>query len=136
VDEDYLTAFDRILLPVFREYAPELFLVSAGFDAHISDPLADMDLSSRCYGQMTHAMLEAAHERSVPIALVLEGGYAIKALAEGVASVLEALVKDGREDGGDWRPVGYRPSAAVTHVLGRVLVTLAPRWPCLNATVS
>ena len=132
-DADYLLAFDSILLPVFNSYAPELFLVSAGFDAHISDPLADMDLSSRSFGLMTQALLEAARDRAIPIAMVLEGGYSVKALAEGVASVLETLARNGDTPlGSTWRPVGYRPSATVTTVLDRVRAALAPRWPCLR----
>lgn len=133
VDEDYLLAFEAILLPVFQDYAPELFLVSAGFDAHIADPLADMDLSSRSFGLMTQALIEAARHRSTPIAMVLEGGYAANALAESVASVLEALVRDGDSPVKPaWRPVGHRPSASVTTVLDRVRTALAPHWPCLR----
>jgi acetoin utilization deacetylase AcuC-like enzyme len=136
-DEDYLLAFDRVLLPVFRAYAPQLFLVSAGFDAHILDPLADMDLSSRCFGLMTRALQEVAREHSAPLAMVLEGGYAIKALAEGVASVLEALVRNGDGDNTeDWRPRDHHPSQNVTHVLERVRSALAPRWPCLRQEPS
>jgi len=131
VDEDYLLAFDTIFLPIFRSWAPELYLISAGFDAHIVDPLADMDLSSAAFGLMTQAILECAAERSTPVAMVLEGGYSSKALTEGASAVLGALAAKGPGNH-PWRPLAHRPSPTVTTVLERVRSALTPRWPCLR----
>ncbi|MBW8004000.1 MAG: histone deacetylase, partial [Planctomycetes bacterium] len=92
-DSDYMAVFRSIFQPIAREFAPQLMLISAGFDAHGEDPLASMRLSSNCYGAMTAAMKEVAEECCKGrIAVVLEGGYNLSALSEGVASVLLALL--------------------------------------------
>ena len=57
-DAIYRAAFDRIVSPVLESYAPELVLVSAGFDAAARDPLAEMSVSARGYGYMTQKLVE------------------------------------------------------------------------------
>jgi acetoin utilization deacetylase AcuC-like enzyme len=100
-DADYLYLFGELLLPLAREYAPQLILVSAGFDTHRNDPLAGMGLSSGVYGRLT-AILQQLSEECCPgrLALTLEGGYDHTALREGVASVLSSLIR-GRDQGPD-----------------------------------
>jgi acetoin utilization deacetylase AcuC-like enzyme len=77
-----------VVLPLLRAHAPELVLVSAGFDAHERDPLAAMHLSSTCYGAMAGALLDEVdalgHGR---IGFLLEGGYDLQALEASVAQV-------------------------------------------------
>jgi acetoin utilization deacetylase AcuC-like enzyme len=87
-DAVYGAAFREVVLPLLRAYAPEMLLVSAGFDAHARDPLASMQLSTACYGAMTSALLEVAdslgHGR---IAFFLEGGYDLQALEASMAQL-------------------------------------------------
>ena len=89
---EYLGVFDEAFLPALREYRPELLLVSAGFDAHHNDPLAQMELDSSDYGLLSGRLKGAAADlcegRS---AWVLEGGYDLRALAESTVSVLRDL---------------------------------------------
>jgi acetoin utilization deacetylase AcuC-like enzyme len=94
-DADYAAAFERIVLPVLEAYAPELILVSAGFDAAAQDPLAQMELSSQAFGWMAQALARAA-DRSARgrMALVLEGGYDLVALERGVAQAVEGMTRD------------------------------------------
>mgnify|MGYP001578499764 CR=1 FL=1 len=86
-DEVYGEAFRRVVLPVLRAHAPDLILVSAGYDAHTADPLASMELSTSCYAAMATALVREAdalgHGR---VGFVLEGGYDLAAL-EGSVSV-------------------------------------------------
>jgi acetoin utilization deacetylase AcuC-like enzyme len=94
--EAYGAAFHDVVLPLLQSYAPELVLVSAGFDAHARDPLASMNLSSETYGAMASALLDlvdapTAHAQG-RIAFVLEGGYDLYALADSVREVGRALV--------------------------------------------
>jgi len=91
---DYAAAFDRIVLPVLESYAPELVLVSAGFDAHRDDPLANMQLDASTYRWMTAKLLDVA-ERTAggKMALFLEGGYHLPALEASLSSCLEVLSK-------------------------------------------
>jgi acetoin utilization deacetylase AcuC-like enzyme len=89
---EYLGVLDEVFLPALREYRPELLLMSAGFDAHHSDPLAQMELESSDYGLLAGRLQSSADAlcegRSV---WVLEGGYDLQGLAESVAAVLREL---------------------------------------------
>ncbi|MEI7892199.1 MAG: histone deacetylase, partial [Myxococcales bacterium] len=92
-DGEYRSAFERILLPIAEAYAPELVLVSAGFDASARDPLAQMDLSDDAFGWMAQALAQVA-DRSAGgrIGLVLEGGYDLVGLEGGLARAIEGMV--------------------------------------------
>jgi acetoin utilization deacetylase AcuC-like enzyme len=95
-DETYLDVFDRLIVPAATAYQPQLVLVSAGFDAHAGDPLANMRLSTVVFGQLTRRLLEVAEESAEGrLVAVLEGGYDPAALA---ASVVETLVALDCED--------------------------------------
>jgi acetoin utilization deacetylase AcuC-like enzyme len=96
-DADYGVAFHDLILPAARAFAPELILVSAGFDAHARDPLAEMQVTERGYAAMTSAVMQLAAETcGGKVALLLEGGYDLPALAGSVRATLEALT--GRRD--------------------------------------
>jgi acetoin utilization deacetylase AcuC-like enzyme len=79
------------VIPLAREYQPQLMLISAGYDAHAEDPLANCLVTEAGYGAMTTAMRRLADELEAPLGVVLEGGYALGALARSVAATLEAL---------------------------------------------
>lgn len=91
-DDDYLYAFTKILAPVAERFEPEFILVSAGFDIGAGDPLGGMSVTSRGFGMMAGA-LRAMAERSAGgrLAFVLEGGYNLETLRDGVREVLASL---------------------------------------------
>jgi acetoin utilization deacetylase AcuC-like enzyme len=92
-DAVYASAFERVLLPVLEAYAPELVLVSAGFDAAARDPLAQMELTPEAYGWMARAIARVTDATSRGrMALVLEGGYDLVALEGGMRSAVEGMV--------------------------------------------
>jgi acetoin utilization deacetylase AcuC-like enzyme len=95
-DAVYAGAFERVILPVLDAYAPELVLVSAGFDASASDPLAQMELSENAFGWMA-SRLAAVADRSARgrMALVLEGGYDLVALETGLRSAIDGMLSVG-----------------------------------------
>ena len=66
VDADYRVAFDEIVLPVLRQFQPDLLLVSAGFDAHERDPLATMRLTAEAFGAMTMGAAASVAEDVLP----------------------------------------------------------------------
>jgi acetoin utilization deacetylase AcuC-like enzyme len=70
-------------------------LISAGFDAHRDDPLADCLLESASFGRMTRRVCEMASEAGAPVGAVLEGGYDLDALAESVLATMAALGRAG-----------------------------------------
>jgi acetoin utilization deacetylase AcuC-like enzyme len=88
-DAVYLAAFSRIVAPVASEFAPSLVLLSAGFDAHERDPLAQMRLSDEAYPAMLRT-LAAALPAQTPIGMLLEGGYDLGALEASLAAALES----------------------------------------------
>ena len=94
-DGDYLEVFDQVVVPVLREFKPELMLISAGFDAHEADPLAQMRMTAaglaRVTAELRMASIDACGGRVV---LVTEGGYALKALNESLTGALLALLFD------------------------------------------
>jgi len=86
-DEEYLRAFDDVVLPWLEERNPDVILVSAGFDAHRADPLANQRVSSEGFGEFTRKLLT----RDLPILALLEGGYDLRALEESVRACVGAL---------------------------------------------
>jgi acetoin utilization deacetylase AcuC-like enzyme len=91
-DADYGVAFHDLFLPAARAFAPELVLVSAGFDPHERDPLADMRVTERGFAAMATAMSDLAREAcGGKLVLLLEGGYDLAALAASTRACLEVL---------------------------------------------
>jgi acetoin utilization deacetylase AcuC-like enzyme len=113
-DADYAAAFARVVLPIVRAFAPELVLVSAGFDAHANDPLASMEVSDRGFGAMASGLLDALPDRGRGrVGLVLEGGYDRAALTSSVRAVLAALGGERFVAEGEARSIAR---AAIDHV--------------------
>lgn len=91
-DAEYERAFRDAVLPALDRFAPDCVLVSAGFDAHADDPLADIALTTPFFGWMTERLLEtAARHAGGRLLSVLEGGYHLTRLGECVAVHLERL---------------------------------------------
>jgi acetoin utilization deacetylase AcuC-like enzyme len=89
-DADYAAAY-RTIAEVLERYAPELLLVSAGFDAHEDDPLASMRMSTSGYAAVVRSLTEVAVRIGCPMALVTEGGYDLAALRACLEDSLGAL---------------------------------------------
>jgi acetoin utilization deacetylase AcuC-like enzyme len=91
-EEDlWLSLLEDEILPAAAEFEPQLVLISAGFDAHREDPLAECRLEASSFGSMAAMVVEAAADWSAPVGAVLEGGYAPSALAKSVVATLSAL---------------------------------------------
>ena len=97
-DEDYKQAFAGTILPKIEQYKPEIVLISAGFDAHKEDPLAEICLTTECYSWMTERMMEAAERFSgSKLISLLEGGYNLDVLPECVEAHLKTLCSGNSE---------------------------------------
>jgi acetoin utilization deacetylase AcuC-like enzyme len=91
-DDEYLAAFDEVFVPALLGFAPDLLIVSAGFDAHRQDPLASMRVSQRGFGAMADRMRAVADRvSSGRLVVALEGGYDLDGLAGGMLEVLRAV---------------------------------------------
>jgi acetoin utilization deacetylase AcuC-like enzyme len=86
-DEEYFRAFERVVEPALARFEPELVLVSAGFDAHVDDPLADVRVSDVGFRELARRCAA----RAPRCAAVLEGGYNLDTLPGLVAAALEGF---------------------------------------------
>lgn len=94
-DQRYLHVFHNNILPVFQDYAPDFILISAGFDAHREDPLAQQALTVEGFNGMLEGMKTLAYRYAEGrVVSVLEGGYDYQALADCIQSHLEILLRD------------------------------------------
>ena len=92
----WLPLLEDELLPAAAAFEPQLVLISAGFDAHRDDPLAECRLETASFGRMAELVREAAEGWGAPVGAVLEGGYDLEALAGSVVATMAALGDEER----------------------------------------
>jgi acetoin utilization deacetylase AcuC-like enzyme len=86
-------AFENGILPQLQKFAPELIIISAGFDAHHRDPLASINLRAEDFGWVTKKLMDVAEQSAEGrIVSMLEGGYDLEGLKESVAAHVTALM--------------------------------------------
>ena len=109
VDEDYQLTFSRIVVPVVKQFEPDLLIVSAGFDAHERDPLGGMRVSTAAFAAMTRELRAVAEEccRGRIVAAV-EGGYDLHALGTSLDGAIDALA--GAAQPAQWPSSGIHSS--------------------------
>jgi acetoin utilization deacetylase AcuC-like enzyme len=117
--EPWLSLLEHVVLPAASAFAPDLVLVSAGFDAHRADPLAGCLLETESFAQMARHVRDLADRLGAPLGAVLEGGYEPSVLAECVQATLEAFA--GKEP-----PSATPPDRALTP---RAAAQIARYWP-------
>lgn len=121
-DEGFSRIFREIVGPAAWRFQPELILVSAGYDAHWDDPLANMQLSVAGYAAIAQALVDLADELCEGrIVFTLEGGYHLEALACSVLNTFAVLLGDE-----NWRlvdPLGSSPHGeqSVAEIIARVV---------------
>jgi acetoin utilization deacetylase AcuC-like enzyme len=87
-------AFESVILPRLREFKPDILVISAGFDAHTRDPLANLNLVEADYAWVTKKLMEIADTSAQGrIVSLLEGGYDLQGLARSVAAHVTALMR-------------------------------------------
>ncbi|MGI8414414.1 MAG: histone deacetylase family protein [Solirubrobacteraceae bacterium] len=108
-DAVYASLVDHVVVPLALTFAPQLVLISAGYDAHRDDPLAACRVTEAGFSAMAGSMRRVGGELGVPVGGVLEGGYALEALGRSVAVTMKALREaEGAPAGG---PERAQPSA-------------------------
>jgi len=91
-EEHYLEAFERVIIPAGRRFAPDLVMVSAGYDSHVGDLLCSMRLNDLSYRKMTGLLVGLAKECcNGRLIVTLEGGYNLEAMARSVVQTTGAL---------------------------------------------
>ena len=122
-DADYERAYMKVALPILTRFRPELILISAGFDAHMDDPLAGMRVTSSYFGRLTSAVVKVAEECCQGrVVAVTEGGYDLAALAESLRETIRAL--EGETSFA--APTGPTPRADAT--IDAITPHLSDRW--------
>ena len=121
-DEVFCSLVEHIAVPLARAFEPRLLLVSAGFDAHAEDPIGGCAVSDGGYAAMGASMRRVAGELGVPLGVVLEGGYALGALARSLVATLEAVGADA----------GDAPDMPVHPLAEEARDRLARYWPGLG----
>ncbi|MDR3713756.1 MAG: histone deacetylase [Puia sp.] len=125
-DPDYMLTFREIVLPILAEFAPEAIFVSSGFDAMRGDKVGRMQLSPWVYYWMTR-QLQKINPR---LLLVLEGGYNLKMLPQGIEHCIKALLGIPVET-----PAGMEkaaPSEFARKSVERVKKVQSRYWRCLK----
>jgi acetoin utilization deacetylase AcuC-like enzyme len=122
-DRGFRSLVEHVAMPLLRSFEPQLVLVSAGFDAHRDDPLADCLVTDEGFAAMARAVRRECDATGARLGCVLEGGYALDALARSVAATMEQL-----------RPA--EPSVAddaieLDPLAAEARRRLAPSWPAL-----
>jgi acetoin utilization deacetylase AcuC-like enzyme len=127
-DETFVSLTRDVVVPLARSFRPQLVLVSAGYDAHERDPLADCRVSDAGYVAMTQLVRDLGAELEAPVGCVLEGGYDVDALARCVTMTMETLAAGAGAAASD---IGL--GAIPVHPLAvDALARLHPLWPDLT----
>jgi acetoin utilization deacetylase AcuC-like enzyme len=129
-DGDYVLLFEKILKPIALDFAPQLVLVSAGFDIHSADPLGTMSVSTQGFAALTRSVMEIAETGCQGrLVLCLEGGYNVDALRDSVKAVLLELVGQTTTD-----PAAFLVQVErgkMDRVLRKVWRVHGTHWPSL-----
>ncbi|KAK2904731.1 hypothetical protein Q8A67_006530 [Cirrhinus molitorella] len=133
-DADYLAAFRTVVMPIANEFAPDVVLVSSGFDAvdgH-APPLGGYKLTAKCFGYLTKQLMGLAGGRLV---LALEGGHDLTAICDASEACVSALL------GNELDPIPddvlqQRPNANAIHSMEKVLEVQSKYWRSLQRSAS
>ena len=126
-DSDYTLVYRDIVAPVLDEFAPELVLVSAGYDAHERDPLASMRMTASGYQTVVAAVCDVAM-RHGQVALATEGGYDLSALAECLEGSFAAVVQSAAPRAAANRPAVSGSAARGERAVAAARAALKPYW--------
>jgi acetoin utilization deacetylase AcuC-like enzyme len=115
-DDDYREVFERVIVPVLHQFEPDLLLISAGFDAHLRDPLAGMRVTTAGFVAMAAVLRTIAEEHcDGRLVAVVEGGYDLRALRESLEATVGVLA-------GEATPAIEWPASGISSTRGREAV--------------
>ncbi|KAE9411416.1 histone deacetylase clr3 [Gymnopus androsaceus JB14] len=123
-DADYIHAFQRIVMPIAMEFAPELVIISAGFDAADGDELGECKVSPTGYAHMTHMLSGLAGGHLV---VALEGGYNVDATTNSALAVTKVILGEAPD------PLPpMRASETATETIYLVAKEQSKHWKCID----
>jgi acetoin utilization deacetylase AcuC-like enzyme len=120
--DEFLSLAQGVVAPVAREWRPGLLCISAGYDAHRDDPLANCELDDGAFADLASTMRRLGEEIEAPVLICLEGGYSLGGLSRSVVTTLEGFT-------GDRLPREAPAMPAASH-----RTRLARFWPVLEGS--
>uniref|UniRef100_A0AAQ5XNE6 histone deacetylase n=1 Tax=Amphiprion ocellaris TaxID=80972 RepID=A0AAQ5XNE6_AMPOC len=133
-DAEYLTAFRTVVMPIANEFAPDMVLVSSGFDAvdgH-APPLGGYKLTAKCFSYLTRQLMGLAGGRLV---LALEGGHDLTAICDASEACISALLGNELDPIPD-EVLQQRPNANAVHSMEKVIEIHSKYWRSLQRSAS
>ena len=126
-DGEYMAAFQKIVMPIAKEFNPDLVVISAGFDAADGDELGGCFVTPPCFAHMTHMLMSLADGK---VAVCLEGGYNLEAISNSAVAVAKTLM-------GEPPPMMQIPkiNKEALRMLAKVQAYQAPYWECMRPGV-
>jgi acetoin utilization deacetylase AcuC-like enzyme len=112
-EDAWLSLLEYVVIPAAEEFRPDLVLISAGYDAHRDDEQGGCRLDASSFAEMARHIRGLGERTGAPVGAILEGGYAIEAVAASVCATMEALASD--EPPGSVAP-DFLTSQAASHV--------------------
>ncbi|XP_013363562.1 PREDICTED: histone deacetylase 4 isoform X2 [Chinchilla lanigera] len=133
-DTEYLAAFRTVVMPIANEFAPDVVLVSSGFDAVEGHPtpLGGYNLSAKCFGYLTKQLMGLAGGR---IVLALEGGHDLTAICDASEACVSALLGNELEPLPE-KVLQQRPNANAVRSMEKVMEIHSQYWRCLQRVSS
>uniref|UniRef100_A0A8B9M7R8 Histone deacetylase n=1 Tax=Accipiter nisus TaxID=211598 RepID=A0A8B9M7R8_9AVES len=133
-DTEYLTAFRTVVMPIANEFAPDVVLVSSGFDAVEGHPtpLGGYNLSAKCFGYLTKQLMGLAGGRVV---LALEGGHDLTAICDASEACVSALLGNELEPLPE-KVFQQRANANAVHSMEKVIEIHSKYWHSLQRYAS
>ncbi|TYH98310.1 hypothetical protein ES332_A12G301400v1 [Gossypium tomentosum] len=126
-DNDYIFAFQHVVLPIASKFAPDFTIISAGFDAARGDPLGCCDVTPAGYTQMTHMLSTLSGGK---LLVVLEGGYNLRSISSSATAVIKVLLGGSCE----CELENIVPSKAGLLTVLEVLKIQMKYWPNLSSS--
>ncbi|XP_073296704.1 histone deacetylase 15-like isoform X3 [Primulina huaijiensis] len=124
-DNDYIFAFQQVVMPIASEFDPDFTIISAGFDAARGDPLGCCDVTPTGYAQMTQMCSALSGGK---LLVILEGGYNLRSISSSATAVVKVLLGDGPEHDADQ----VIPTKAGLRTVLEVLQIQMKYWPSLE----
>ncbi|KAL7031182.1 hypothetical protein ACKWTF_006926 [Chironomus riparius] len=129
-DAEYLAAFRTIVMPVAREFSPDIVLISAGFDAAAGHPapLGGYVVSPACFGHLTRELMQLAGGKVV---MALEGGYDLPAICDSVQECVRGLLGDEPAPLSE-SELSRPPCSNAVETLQKTIAIQMTHWPCVK----
>lgn len=128
-DDDYIFAFQTVVLPIASEFAADITIISAGFDAARGDPLGCCDVTPTGYSWMTSLLAGSSNGR---LLVILEGGYNLRSISSSATEVVKVLLGEGPNRAS----FVVSPSKEALTTVSQVLKVQQQFWPVLGPTYA